>query len=260
MPGTREARGTARTVSSVDAPAPRARARDRLARRLRDDPGPVRPGVTGVSGLTAPTGASASGSTAPAGPTGTTSTLTVEGCPVDDAAFCEQAASLANALVLGDADAVFRIFHRERFDCRDLDEDLFPQCTEEDRLKGYVIGTCQDEFFVQGPGGFRNTLGFFVESVDPAYEDELGGSDMRILGVSTCGSGGDTSHHVVYLVGLNDPESTLPGDRFLGTYEFVERDGAWAIRTTYVGLFTDWQLVLDDPLAEIACGAIRPWG
>jgi len=224
------------------------------------DPGPIRPGVTGVSGLTAPTGASASGPTAPAGPTGTTSALTVEGCAVEDPAFCEQAAFLANALVLGDADAVFRLFHRERFDCRDLDEELFPQCTGEDRLKGYVIGTYQDELFVQGPGGFRNTLGFFVESVDPAYEDELGGSDMRILGVSTCGSGGDTSHHVVYLVGLNDPESTLPGDRFLGTYEFVERDGAWAIGTTYVGLFTDWQLVLDDPLAEIACGDIRPWG
>jgi len=31
-------------------------------------------------------------------------------------------------------------------------------------------------------------------------------------------------------------------------------------RDDVLGLFTDWQLVLDDPLAEIACGDIRPWG
>ena len=136
----------------------------------------------------------------------------------------------------------------------------FPQCAEEERLKGYVIGTHRDEFFVQGPGGSPNTLGFFVEAVDPAYEDEFGGPEMQILGVSTCGNGELVSHHVVYLVGLSDPESTLPGDRFMGTYESVERDGAWAIGVTYVGLYTDWKLVLDDPLSEIACGHILPWG
>ena len=83
---------------------------------------------------------------------------------------------------------------------------------------------------------------------------------LRVLGVSTCGSGADTSHHVVYLVGLKDPESTLPGDRFLGTYEFVQRDGRWVIGATHFGLLTDWQLVLDEPLEQIACGDVLPWG
>ena len=82
---------------------------------------------------------------------------------------------------------------------------------------------------------------------------------MQILGVSTCGKGSDTTYHLVYLVGLGDPTSTLPGARFLGTYELTQEHGSWAIGATYVGLYTDWQLVLDDPLTQIACGDIQPW-
>ena len=26
-----------------------------------------------------------------------------------------------------------------------------------------------------------------------------------------------------------------------------------------MGLYTDWQLALDDPLTQIACGDIQPW-
>lgn len=227
------------------------------------DPGPVRPGVSGITGLTGATGIT--GSTAPAatgstGPTGTAPSFVVEGCPVDDPAFCEQAAFLANALVVGDADAVVRLFRDQRLDCADLDVARFPECEENDRLKGYVIGTYQGENFVLNPRQLSGTLAFFVGSVDPDYQDDLGGSAMRILGVSTCGSGADTSHHVVYLVGLKDPESTLPGDRFLGTYEFVQRGDEWAIGATHVGLYTDWQLVLDEPLEQIACSDVRPWG
>lgn len=179
---------------------------------------------------------------------------------MDDPAFCDQASFLANALVLGDADAVLQLFRAGRYDCRDLDPELYPQCSEDDLLKGYVLGTYQDESFVQPPKRFERTLAFLVEAVDPEYEDEFGGSAMRILGVSTCGKGAEVRHHVVYLVGLNDPESTLPGDRFLGTYRFTERDDGWAIDETLVGLYTDWQLALDDPISEIACGDIRPWG
>jgi hypothetical protein len=95
--------------------------------------------------------------------------------------------------------------------------------------------------------------------VDEEYSDEFGGAHLQVLGVSTCGNGADTSHHLVYLVGLGDPTSTLPADRFLGTYELTKEDGSWAIGATYVGLYTDWQLVLDDPLTQIACGDVQPW-
>jgi hypothetical protein len=217
--------------------------------------------VTGVSGITGLTGSTAPEASAPPGPSGAAPTFSAETCPVDDAAFCEQAAYLANALVLGDVDAVGGMFLRERYDCRELDDERFPRCADDPELRGTgsLVATYQDELFVLAARELADTLALFVASIDPAYQDELGGSAMRILGVSTCGAGADTSYHVVYLVGLKDPESTLPGDRFLGTYGFVRRDGAWRIGATYVGPYTDWQLVLDDPLTEIACGDIAPW-
>ena len=194
------------------------------------------------------------------GPVSTTPTFAADGCPVDEPAFCEQAAFLANALVLSDADAVFDLSRRVSMDCADLDQELFPQCDgDKDTLEGYVVSDARGEFFVDPPADYRRTLRFFVEAVDEEYSDELGGPQMQILGVSTCGKGADTSYHLVYLVGLGDPGSTLPGDRFLGTYELTQEGGTWAIGATFVGLYTDWQLALDDPLTQIACGDIQPW-
>jgi len=209
-------------------------------------------------------GAATSGSSAPppvasTGPVSTTPTFTPDGCPIDDPAFCEKAAFLANALVVSDADAVFDLSRRVTMHCADLERDLFPQCNHADTLKGYVLGDPQGHFSVNTPAHYRNILGFLVEAVDEEYSDEFGGAQMQILGVSTCGKGADTSYHLVYLVGLGDPDSTLPPDRFLGTYELTQDEGAWAIGTAHVGLFTDWQLVLDDPLTQIACGDIQPW-
>ncbi len=211
-----------------------------------------RPGAaTGASAPAPPTAAT--------GPISTAPTFTPDGCPVDDPSFCEQAAFLANALVLSDADAVFDLSRRVSLDCAEIAREQYPQCADEERLDGYVIGTYQGEFFVDSPAHYRDDLAFFVEAVDDEYSDEFGGPQMQILGVSTCGKGADTSYHVVYLVGLGDPESTLPADRFLGTYELTQQGGEWAIGAAYVGLYTDWQLVLDDPLTQIACGDIQPW-
>jgi hypothetical protein len=207
--------------------------------------------ATGVS--------SAPATVAPTGPISTTPTFTADGCPVGDPAFCEQAANLANALVLSDADAVFDLSRRVSMDCADLDRDEFPQCDDRGMLEGYVVGDHQGHLFVNGPADYRRTLGFFVEAVDEEYSDEFGGAQLQVLGVSTCGKGADTSYHLVYLVGLGDPTSTLPADRYLGTYELTKANGSWAIAATYVGLYTDWQLVLDDPLTQIACGDIQPW-
>jgi hypothetical protein len=209
-----------------------------------------RPGGGG-SVSPSPPGAAA-GSTAP--------TFAAEGCPVDDPAFCEQAAFLANALVLSDAGAVFDLSRPVTWDCAVLEQGLFPQCEDQDRLKGYVIGTYQGEFFVLRPNRYRENLDFFVEAVDEEYSDELGGPQMQILGVSACGpQGAGRSYHLVYLAGLGDPESALPAARFLGTYELTVEKDEWAVGAAYVGLYTDWQLVLDDPLTEIACGHIEPW-
>jgi hypothetical protein len=211
-----------------------------------------RPGAGGGGGTVSPTPSGAA-------PSSAAPTFSAEGCPVDDSAFCEQAAFLANALVLSDAGAVFDLSRPVTWDCTVLEPGLFPQCEDQDRLKGYVIGTHQGEFFVLRPNRYRENLDFLVEAVDEEYSDELGGPLMQILGVSTCGQGAGRSYHLVYLVGLGDPDSALPATRFLGTYELTQEKDEWAVGAAYVGLYTDWQLVLDDPLTEIACGHIEPW-
>ena len=215
-----------------------------------DNPGTA----TGVTGQAPPVVA-----TGPTGPTSTSAPFGEDGCPVDDPDFCRQATFLANALVLSDSGAVYDLSRQVTLHCADLDVELYRQCRDESTLKGYVIGDHLGHLFVAPPQQFRRVLTFLVESVDTEYSDELGGPQMQILGVSTCGRGADRSYHVVYTVALSDPNSTLPGDRFLGTYELTEQDGDWAIAATYVALYTDWQLALDDPLSDIACGDIRPW-
>ena len=215
-----------------------------------DNPGTA----TGVTGRTASTVADA-----PTGPTSTSAAFDEGGCPVDEPDFCRQAAFLANGLVLSDSGAVFDLSREGTLSCADLDPALYHQCRNETTLKGYVLGSNQGEFFVAPAKQYQNILDFLVQAVDLEYSDELGGPQMQILGVSTCGKGQDRSYHVVYTVALSDPNSTLPGDRFLGTYEFTQEDGEWAIEVAHFALYSDWQLVLDDPLTEIACGDIQPW-
>jgi hypothetical protein len=217
--------------------------------------GPSGPPITGAT----QTGAGPTGASAPGAPTDPS--FTQEGCPIEDPAACEQATFLANALVLGSGDAVFDLSAPVHLECADLDPDLYAQCDRRNTLDGYLVGNHRGEYFVARAGQQRDALGFFVEAIDDEYSDELGGPEMQILGISTCGPDGpDRSYHVVYTVGLGDPNSTFPGDRFLGTYELVQQRGEWIVGATTFGLYTDWQLVLDDPLAEIACGDVEPWG
>jgi hypothetical protein len=224
------------------------------------DPGPARPGVTGLSGITGPTGA-----TAPAASEGPETTgpappsFDPQGCPVDEPAFCETAAELANAIGRQDAEAVFDLSASERFACAGLDDEIFPQCDERNVLKGYAVGDYQGHIFYLSANRYEAYLEFFVEAVDDEFSDEFGGSEPQIVGLSTCGGGRGRSYHLVYLVGLGDPDSTLPADRFLGAYELVERDGEWVVGASRVALYTDWQLEFEDPLSQIACGDIEAW-
>jgi hypothetical protein len=225
------------------------------------DPGPARPGVTGVSGITGPTAPTgATGSETPEPTAAQPVAFDPDGCPVNDPAFCGRASALATALIQHDGDAVFRLSLSERFDCAGLDEEIFPQCEDRDVLRGYAVGDYQGHVFYLSDDRYRGYLGFVVEAVDDEFVDEFGGSEPQIVGVSTCGSGDGLSHHLIYLVGLGDPDSTLPGDRFLGTYELVQRNGEWVVGASDLALYTDWQLELEDPLSQIACGDVQPWG
>jgi hypothetical protein len=224
------------------------------------DPGPARPGVTGVSGITGPTAPTgATGSESPEATGGEPVAFDPDGCPVDDPAFCGRAVALADALTQHDGDAVFRLSLSERFDCAGLDDEIYPQCEDRDVLRGHAVGDYQGHVFYLSDNRYRGYLGFVVEAVDDEFTDEFGGSEPQIVGVSTCGNGDVISHHLVYLVGLGDPDSTLPGDRFLGTYELVQRNGEWVVGASNLALYTDWQLELDEPLSQIGCGDVQTW-
>jgi hypothetical protein len=224
------------------------------------DPGPARPGVTGVSGITGPTAATAPTGSEPADATGSEpASFDPAGCPVDDPAFCRRASALATAIVAQDARAVFRLSLSERFDCAGLDDEIFPQCEDREVLNGYAVGDYQGQIVYLSANRYQNYLEFVVEAVDDEFTDEFGASEPQIVGVSTCGSGDGLSHHLVYLVGLGDPASTIPGDRFLGTYELVQRNDEWVVGASHLALYTDWQLELEEPLSQIACGDVQPW-
>jgi hypothetical protein len=225
------------------------------------DPGPARPGVTGLSGITGPTGTTASTDSQQPEATGSgAASFDPDGCPVDDdPAFCRRASALANALLQHDAEAVLRLSLTERLDCAGLDEEIFPQCEDREVLNGYAVGDHMGRVFYLSDNRYQGYLEFAVEAVDDEFTDEFGGSEPQIVGVSTCGNGDGLSHHLVYLVGLGDPESTIPGDRFLGTYELVQRNGEWVVGASNLALYTDWQLELDEPLSQIGCGDVQTW-
>jgi hypothetical protein len=182
------------------------------------------------------------------------------GCPVDERRFCQEASALTNAITQMSADAVLTLSRPQRLECAELDPDVYTQCEGRDVLKGYGFGTPQGERFVISAQRYRDNLGFMVEAVDDEYSDDLGGPEPQILGVSACDTGEERSYHLVYTVGLADPDSTQPGARFVGTYEFTEQDRQWAITTAHFGWIADWELVYDEPLSEIGCGGIRGWG
>jgi len=92
--------------------------------------------------------------------------------------MCEQAAFLANALVLSDGGAVVDLSRRVSWMCAELEREQFPQCEDRDRLEGYVIANHRGEFFVDTPADYWGALGFFVEAVDEEYSDELGGLQL----------------------------------------------------------------------------------
>jgi hypothetical protein len=191
---------------------------------------------------------------------GAAGVFSVGGCPVDEPRFCQEASALANALTQANADAVLTLSRPARFECAELDVEVYPQCEDRVRLRGYTIGTPRGTLSVVTAEEYRDRLGFLVETVDGEYADELGGPGMRILGVSTCGEGEDRSYHLVYTAALADPAGLRPGTRFLGTYELTRRDRGWAIAAAFFGPLAAWERVLADPLAQIGCGGIRSWG
>lgn len=188
-----------------------------------------------------------------------TDTFDVDGCPVEVRRMCQEASALANALTQANVDAVFTLSRPTTVSCADVDPEVYPQCDEPraGELEGFAVAGAEEETFVTPEENYREQLAFMRDGLDPDYTDELGTGGYRIIGLATCEPG--ERYELVYVVGLGDPESTLPADRFLGTIELTEDGRAWASSRITLDILSDWQLYYDDPLAEIGCGPISSW-
>ena len=189
------------------------------------------------------------------------STFDAADCPVDEERMCHEAAALAGALTQVNMDAVFTLSRPTTVACADLDPEVYPQCDGNRapaRLEGYVTSGAEADTFVAPEEDYRDFLGFMEEGLDEEYSDELGGAGYQIVGLATCEPG--TRYALGYVVGLGDPDSTLPGDRFFGTFELTEEGRGWAISRMSLDILSDWQLYYDDPLADTGCGEFDPWG
>ena len=79
-----------------------------------------------------------------------------------------------------------------------------------------------------------------------------------MLGVGTCGPADPTrrSYHLAFTAGLRGDGAP---ERWLGSLEFVMREGRWSVGLVYVDSVTAWRKEHRDPYRGIACGNVRAW-
>jgi len=170
--------------------------------------------------------------------------LTVAGCPIDEAAFCERAAQAGNALIARDVERLVALSRVERFSCTTLPADLFPQCERRPAVQGHSTFDGRFEFLLVG----RKAYSAHVREI-------LRASNLKVRGVGTCGPDipEDRSYHLSF-------SADRGGEPWLGSLEFVFRGGAWWIGVLYVDTVQAWRKEYADPVEEMACGNVQPWG
>jgi hypothetical protein len=180
------------------------------------------------------------------------------GCPVEDAAACARIAEGANALAAGDTAALRALSIVETFDCDDTPADVVPACKPGVVLSGYGRFAVDTRISVVPPGEYESFFGGLLGRVDPAYTDERGTGALAVMGVGTCGPADPTrrSYHLAFTAGLRGEGAP---ERWLGSLEFVMRDGRWSVGLVYVDTESAWRKEHRDPYRGIACGNVRAW-
>ena len=170
--------------------------------------------------------------------------LTVAGCPIDEAAFCERAAQAGNALVARDIERLVGLSRVERFSCTTMPVDLFPQCKSRPAVQGYSTFDGRFEFLLVGRKAYSSHI-----------REILRATDLEIQGVGTCGPDvpENRSYHLFF-------SADRGGEPWLGSLEFVFRDGAWWIGVFYVDTVQAWRKEYADPVEEMGCSNVQPWG
>ena len=184
------------------------------------------------------------------------------GCPVPDSAVCERAGAAAAALTAGDVPALLELSVVEEFDCDALPAELFPDCAPGQMLHGYARSGGDGLIRVLDRDAFRAELAALFDLVVPAFTDDVGTGELRVLGIGTCGPAdpASRSYHLAFVVALSGAAGAGPAERWLGSLEFVLRGGEWSFALLYADPMAVWRQVYTDPLRSFACGNVRPWG
>ncbi len=181
-----------------------------------------------------------------------------EACPVPDPAFCTPAAAVAEAIVAGDTPSIVELSRPDVFRCADLDASIFTGCQSADVLEGHPIGTASGSIEVHPPADYADELDATIEAIDPAFRDEAGSGEARVLGTSACGPDDPErrSYYVAWTAGIG--AGSGDAERVVGLYEFTFRDDQWLVGILYLDSVAAWQTRHDDPLRDVGCG-ISPW-
>jgi hypothetical protein len=161
--------------------------------------------------------------------------------------------------VAGDTTAIVERSRPDVFPCADLDASTFTGCQSADVLEGYPIGTVSGSIEVLPPSAYAEELDSTVEAIDPAFTDEAGSGEARVLGTSACGPDDPQrrSYYVAWTAGLGARSGDA--ERVVGLYEFTFRDDEWLVGILYLDSVDAWQARHDEPLRDVGCG-ISPWG
>ncbi len=194
------------------------------------------------------------------GPAPTPEAFALEDCPVRDVEFCKVAVEVANAIVSGDTETIFRNSRPDRFDCDDSVAAIHPGCQTQDVLEGYsVLSFDRDPVVdVLPERAYRDRLDALFSSVDPSFSDGHGGGSPEVLGVGECGGG---AYDIAWTAGVSDIDGG--SERILASFEFSRVSGPWMIELWIVGPLNAALSPLDSPedvIASMGCDAAStPW-
>lgn len=216
--------------------------------------GAVLTGCTG-GGANDPVAPATAASAAPA-PTSFAAT----GCPVTDTAFCARAATAATALATGDTAGLFALATPETFTCDTMPAGTVAGCRPGAVRDGYAVYTVASKISVLDAAAYRSRLTDLFGRVDAGFADEHGTGRTAVRGVGTCGPDDPRrrSYHLSFTTALRGADGRVT-QRWLGSLEFVMRDGTWAYALMFFDTVTAWRQEHPDPFRQTACGNVRPW-
>jgi hypothetical protein len=111
---------------------------------------------------------------------------------------------------------------------------------------------------VQGYATFDGRFEFLLvgrKAYSAHVREILRASNLEVRGVGTCGP--DVPENRSYHLSFSADRG---GEPWLGSLEFVFREGAWWIGVFYVDTVQAWRKEYADPVEEMACGNVQAWG